>query len=729
MLRFLLLLLLTTTTLSAQSGGRSFVLSFGANPGVEQSDGWLRIYMTAPRATDGSVFYGGTIVPFTVAAGGVTVVGIPATLAAGSGLQPKGIRVDGNDSLTVVGVNHGDGSTDAFLVYPVEGLDTAYTVPGWPSDEGGEGSFLTVAGVTDTTRLRMRSTRAGDPDIVAMVGAGETYTMRGIDLTGWSINASHPVALFAGARSGRVPATPASSTRGYSHMVEQILPTSRWDTSALALPHPAQPRNIFTRYRVTAAFDSTVIRINGISRFRLDRGGSFEEDLEASNLVTSTAPVLVSQYEMSPFFQSGVDPYMVLVSPTAQLLSSYRFIALPTAPFDRHYGVISIPRSQTASLRIDGAPLPDTLRWIFNGVSGFSFAMLRLEPGAHLMHSTTGTRFSLMISGYGDGESYGYLAPMKQERLLERFDRRSPFLQSIRTEECVSRVIVLRDTGEIVSGFGPDALAELHLQEIDLVATSYSADSLAMTLRLLIRDPSRDAAAQITLRDRAGNLRVIRLQFPRTLLSLEEIFSDSVVTLSVPIGSARCDNIIIRNSRSETLVLTEARLAANNAFSIPPSILPLSIPPGGSLPILICGDPTAGALADTLYISDSCGLVAAFALRLQPEAIDAIDECGSDLRISPMSLAKGRARGVLSVAPNPSSGGVTTIRLRADDAGTRLQLLSSAGEIALDREVDPRDELQTIAIDSGELPAGEYLVRLVSGSSAVGEISRLVVVR
>jgi hypothetical protein len=290
-------------------------------------------------------------------------------------------------------------------------------------------------------------------------------------------------------------------------------------------------------------------------------------------------------------------------------------------------------------------------------------------------------------------------------------------------------VIVLRDTGEIVSGFGPDALAELHLQEIDLVATSYSADSLAMTLRLLIRDPSRDAAAQITLRDRAGNLRVIRLQFPRTLLSLEEIFSDSVVTLSVPIGSARCDNIIIRNSRSETLVLTEARLAANNAFSIPPSILPLSIPPGGSLPILICGDPTAGALADTLYISDSCGLVAAFALRLQPEAIDAIDECGSDLRISPMSLAKGRARGVLSVAPNPSSGGVTTIRLRADDAGTRLQLLSSAGEIALDREVDPRDELQTIAIDSGELPAGEYLVRLVSGSSAVGEISRLVVVR
>lgn len=121
---------------------------------------------------------------------------------------------------------------------------------------------------------------------------------------------------------------------------------------------------------------------------------------------------------------------------------------------------------------------------------------------------------------------------------------------------------------------------------------------------------------------------------------------------TVGFNAIHCDSIILRNTSTDTLMIT-ASLLANVEFSIPPSQFPLRIPPGGQQELKVCfRSSELGQKQDTLLYSALCsGQIPLFA-RTQFNATGA-DICGDSLRLRPVSAHAELLR-ILPPTPNPA---------------------------------------------------------------------------
>ena len=353
-------------------------------------------------------------------------------------------------------------SNGASLLIPTSGLDASYLVLGWPTANPIAGpivipgipdhSFVTVVGVTeDPVRVRVQvggptvggggipAASAGQV-IEADLGAFDVLNLEsdGIpgDLSGTTIEADGPVAVFSGGERALVPGAvkppePADWDGELcctEHFEQQVFPRSSLGKAFVATRSPVRSTSATNPeadvWRVMAADSNTVVTTNlppPYNTFTLDAGEFAEFWSRGDFIVTSTRPIMLAQYLVSQQYVEspsvGGDPEFILYPPAEQFREEYIFLAPPT--FQRDYCVIAAPADATVTL--DGVTIGETsprcTRFPAGTLDGVDFVAYRceLEDGVHRV--TASHPVGVNVYGYYNVGSYGYAAGSELERI------------------------------------------------------------------------------------------------------------------------------------------------------------------------------------------------------------------------------------------------------------------------------------------------------------------------
>ena len=402
----------TSSALAAtDSAGYEHWLMFEENEGTLQ----LSLLITGATATSGTVS-GPQLDPisFSVTPGQITTVNVPSRMAVVGSQQiaSQGIKVAANAEVTVYGLNRAFATTDAFLGLPLDLLGTGYIVldaPNTTAHTADAAQFGIVATRNDTV-IQITPRGSGTSSLPALISitldAGQTYQLQNTgpgtaNLTGTEIEASEPVAVFAGNRCTNLPGT--GGFLACDHNVEQLFPKSSWGTHFVTAP--LATRKMGDTFRLVAQADGTDVYVDGTITAKLDRGDYYESILDGAHEWQSSAPILLGQYSNSSSYDSvTADPFMTLVPPTEQFLTHYT-VATPPSGFANNFVGLVAPTKSISGITVDGTAIdPNLISRV--GESEFSAAQVPVSAGTHNLSGTAG--FGLTVYGFDNHDSYGY---------------------------------------------------------------------------------------------------------------------------------------------------------------------------------------------------------------------------------------------------------------------------------------------------------------------------------
>lgn len=289
-------------------------------------------------------------------------------------------------------------------------------------------------------------------------------------------------------------------------------------------------------------------------------------------------------------------------------------------------------------------------------------------------------------------------------------------------------------------------IAELQYNYLENCTASTPAQTFApsvqnVNISLNRIDPYKDMIFEITLWDAAGNGVVRRDTIGGfTLQALDAVREPVAIRLnhdwvadSMTVGAYRCDTITLSNPGRRAITIQNAQMFGNLGFSLPPSQLPVTVPPGEERRINVCLEGLIGGSeqGDTLVLTDICGISEAIALKLPVTWLVATGEdgCNNTLRIQMFAQAKRTYLGL--PAPNPSSGteGFVDVALQQDDR-VRLQVLDDHGNTVLTLldGMDLKGGVHRVDFSHKELPSGVYMIRMMTASGKSG-MQRMVIAR
>jgi len=328
-------------------------------------------------------------------------------------------------------------SNDASLLLPEPFLGSDYTILTWPTTPlsltseffpdlfpGGlippdQNGYFTVVAPYDNTTVTFQVTadvaeggkvsamQAGGLQSIVL-DAGEVLnveasptTMNGpMDLTGSTVSADKPIAVFAGHEEAGIGGCCAD------HLEEQMLPPSVLGDHYLAVK--TKPRGGEYDYWRIQAIDPGVSivtdpPIGGANGQTLSaRGDWLEVATDESFEIAATGKIQVGQYLVSQESTDQVtgDPSLILTVP----IDRYRDFYVVMVPEGYEENWVTVIRPSGVTVSTDSGP-------IANGdfvpiVAGWEYAYVALDAGIHKFAGDE--PFGLVAYGYNDAVSYGY---------------------------------------------------------------------------------------------------------------------------------------------------------------------------------------------------------------------------------------------------------------------------------------------------------------------------------
>lgn len=415
--------------------GKDFWLGFMQNRNTGTSH-YIEITVTSRVGAEITVTYGPNEVllgKYQVGANASVPISIDYNLLESNGSETnenKGIHLVSTNPVNVYALNYRTQSSDVAVIYPTESLGSEYYAmcysPRYTSNNESNSEFLIVA-TEDNTTVKITPSRNTDQGKTAnatfsvSLNKGQTYQVQSSntdasgreDLTGSYVLANKPIAFFSGSKATTIPFS-GYTNYSYDHLFEQIPPTSTWGKEFYVVPLKMRTKDT---YRVLAAEDGTLVKIEGTNTSRLlSRGEFFEFELANSQAcrITATRKILLAQYCRSQRADetSGVgDPFMVIVSPVSQKINDVTFVAYESTKIKNIFFVnVICLTSDKDNISLDGAPVGNNF-FSYPG-SIYSYAQIQISKGAHTLRNSNPTGgFLAFIYGFGDSgdtESYGY---------------------------------------------------------------------------------------------------------------------------------------------------------------------------------------------------------------------------------------------------------------------------------------------------------------------------------
>jgi hypothetical protein len=343
--------------------------------------------------------------PVTLGADGFFNLPIPNSYQqSGTGVRTSGFKVFSDKAIAGYFINRAPYSTDMTYLLDSAALGKDYVVA---SQGGGfdEGSQVAIHATVDGTTVTF--TPKGSAPVTVALDAGQTYKYADgtVNLTGSTVSADKPVAVFAGHACAQVPVGRVACDT----LLEQMIPNDQLSTKYLASASlPAGQAGIGSDLmRVIASADNTEVKINGVVVATLAAGQFYEFNLAGNTgaSIEASKPVMVAQYLIGQGSASfSTDPSLSLLPGQDKWLNSYR-LATPsgTQSFSLNYAMIVMGTSDLGSLLLDGAAV-DTSSFSAIGSTGFSQGLVMLPLGLFTLNAPS--EFQVLLGGGSSYDSY-----------------------------------------------------------------------------------------------------------------------------------------------------------------------------------------------------------------------------------------------------------------------------------------------------------------------------------
>jgi hypothetical protein len=655
------------------SKGRDFWFTFlpnfhngeqqGLNDPAERLEHELQIYIGAELPTKGTISWRtqtGTIrstaftitnpaalYRFAIFYDGIELKGISRSGAALDYLTSQNERVAqqhfhvvADDDVTVYALNQAPLTSEAFLVLPTDAVANDYVVMSYTTDIAGNIGNTTASAATTPSQFAVVATEdstvvtidptaptprnASATPFTVTLQQGESFLVqadpransRG-DLTGSRVRSTKPVAVFAGHNRALLPIELRGDLSSRDCLIEQMNPVRTWGKSAFVTPMalPSTELGIgYDIFRVVAGFDSTEVFVDGQSRRMLMAGEFFEGRLLGAYEITTSRPSLTAQYKATsgdvPDPREYGDPFMMLVPPAEQFMSSYRFINLQSYVYDIVQGrpvVIDsvyreqwmnlvIPSDRIGTLVLDGSPVdPGLFRPM--GSSGFSYAQVRMTDGVHEIKADT--LFGIYVYGYGEAVSYGYIGGMAFRPL----DVYPPVISGALECNVYRGAVVdtvIADTKVREVNVQPGAVNAV----LELDGFNPPQGVVQYAVRLV--NPYEDGSLEFIAVDGVKQRERRRVQIPGFTVAISSAGSSTTLTQRssvVAVGRERCDSIEIENYGKFSRTFT----ASFKGVTRVDAPQPITLAAGERRVLRYCRAGTAEQVtSDTLVFGDSC---------------------------------------------------------------------------------------------------------------------------
>lgn len=427
--RYLLTLLIlfcvaanNTQAQSLSTKGTDFWFGFMEN--LQTSGIKLSVHISSEVSTSGviSTPLAGWSQNFTVTPGTTTTINVPTNTAMAKGSESvanQGIHIVSNDNISVYAMNYDNATFDATLVLPTPTLGQDYYVITYDGlDYSGTKypSELLVVATEDNTTVEITPSNttlggkaAGTPFSITL-NQGQTYQVQGAnakDLTGTKIvstgtgGSCYPIAVFGGAQC-----TYVNSCVACDHLYEEMYPLKSWGKNFITVPLKSRLQDT---YRILASANGTSVTINGGAPVNLNAGQIHEFTLnQQAGSVTSNQPISVAEYSQGMYcdYVNG-DPFMMLLSPNEQTLSSVNFAEINTAVINDYYLNVVMKTASVGQAQLDGSSISGFFSTVPSNTT-YSYAQITTTAGSHVLTADSG--FIAYVYGFGNAESYGYAA-------------------------------------------------------------------------------------------------------------------------------------------------------------------------------------------------------------------------------------------------------------------------------------------------------------------------------
>lgn len=538
-------------------------------------------------------------------------------------LSQKGMHIESDDEVSVVGLNYRELSADAFLALPSDALSGEYIVVshrnGFSSFQGVSSydtpSQFCVVGIQESTVVRIiprkgvwLNGRLNDDPFVVTLNPGDVFFGQAqldnnipYDVSGTQVIADKPVSVFGGVKRASIP-TWWGNYR--DHLVEQLPPLQNWGKNALVTPQfkVFAGNQDTAEYRITAAFGPTDVTITGSATaesITMGAGDVLERSLVEAVSVTASGPIMVTQYERSTPTAGGNessigDPFMMLIPPIEQFDTAYTVQSIGFREFldDAHYLNLVAPFDDAASITIDGIGTGATWRPVPG--SRFVYAQLNVPPGSHYLRADS--PFAVYAYGYGYAVSYGYPGAMVFRKLVRDvsppeilWSQQCGRFQGIATDSRIA------DTG-IDTIF---ATADTSNVIVDIPPFQPDADTVFFSASLI--DPFSDGTVAIKVIDSSGLSYTQKTGIPGFTVGVNgnrngAVLIDTVVAIN---ADEFCRRLAIVNYGRYPQRIVGLRLLDSITGARVTTPVPLTIDTGSAVTVEIC----FSGLADTTFIT------------------------------------------------------------------------------------------------------------------------------
>jgi hypothetical protein len=309
-------------------------------------------------------------------------------------------------------------TNDASLLLSQRSLTRSYlvlTAPNWAfSSELALGGFIAVTAVSGETtsvniQLPARAGVRGETGTVTQenLTPGDVFVLVGDeagDLSGALVEASGPVAVFAGHDCTNVP----QSRVACDHLEEQVPPLETLGRDFVVAPLIDRP-GLASVVRVVSPFDGAELRFDPPSvqrSVRLAQREVLQFQTASAFHMTSTRPVLVAQFMEGqgtpvPGARVGAgDPAMVYEVPTQQFRDRYDLL-VPDTYTSNFLGVV-VPHGASALLDGDALTPARTI------LGAWDLLSVPVAPGAHRLLTAEGVPLGVKVYGTARYTSYMY---------------------------------------------------------------------------------------------------------------------------------------------------------------------------------------------------------------------------------------------------------------------------------------------------------------------------------
>ena len=672
-------------------------------------------------------------------------------------VSKKSFRVITEEKSTVYALDYADKTAEAFIALPVPALGKEYFVMSYNSDGRGEynnisgqstPSQFAIVAVENNTNIRISpkvfTARFGMEEQNITLNKGEVYFVQAkitlgnlrSDLSGTHITADKEIAVFAGHQRATLPVDGADglsyANTSRDNLIEQIIPVHSWGRNAIITPFAQPTKHNYSNdwndiFRVIAAKDNTEIRVNEILVATLNAGEFYEDALKPA-LVTSNNPIMVAQYkrtESSGFGGMGSDfdsdPLMLIVPPVEQYKADYNVINPQIRIsgmniFNDQFLTIISPNESTDKIYLDNVLLsPNIFVTIPN--SGYSYALIKTTSGGHSI--TCADPISVLVYGYGNAVSYGYLGGMSFKD-LER-----------------EKIALLVDTCFTNATFTFNETYNSGIKEYEVIESfncNFTEELKSQwQLKLNIKKNNPEQIAYFTIRI-------------RDLYDIDTVFSDTMkVNMFIisggdfvvdkyeidygkcTISSLNSKGFWLKNIGSLEIELNNTNMLMfhNTNFTLGKSVFPIKLQPQDSVFIDVFYAPTVASNRnkekdfDTLLLSNLCNhYLLTFEGTPVADTLNMDGRCGVPIRAIADSI--NLRYSIPFIYPNPTnsagnSAGIVYRFSLADASDIAIKLYNSLGEFI---EIIASDYLlrgdYEIDISTNHLTDGTYFLEIIS---------------